>query len=1421
VSSGTRPPKSVTHAPAQKPRPAPPKPRPRVPAGVVAGGERGWASAPAPPFGIAGPALFQRKLAIGAPDDAYEREADQVADQVAGGGPTAPPRITPVTPTALAPAVRREMEEDEGRVQRATAGDRTAHDDEPSPVHAEAPPPAPVAPPPPPPPIPHAATDEMRKADAPAPIVQRATAGDVTAHDHEERDPRVRSSLPVQRSAKDEEDERAGTDGGPAMRDAAARAIATRGPGAPLIPTVRETLQSRLGVELGGVRVHTGPDAERATGALRARAFTHGADIWLGRGESAADTRLVAHEVAHVVQQGAAAPRPAAPAPAAASPAPGPVQRLGIPDWLLERAEGYARQLPGWTLFTVIIGYNPLLRRNVDRTAVNLVGGFMGLVPFGTAIFDKLNEYGIIQGAFDWVQAELRRLDLSLGRLERTLDAAWADVHLTEGFDYNYRVLERHFGALYDDVVAFATSLVDHVVQLIKDAAIGVAEGLLAENHAWALIKKILGRDPLRDVEVQATPTEILSDFLMLIGKEEHLRQMRERGTLEETANWLATQIGAFLNLLSELRGLVTRAWDAIQPSALPHLLDNLRSLAADAGGFLQRVWDFATTVAAKVLELVKKSLLGWLASVAEETPGFHLVTVILGRNPFTGEAVPRTAANLIRGFITLLPNGQAIYARLAESGTVARAAARIQGAVEELGISWDFIVGIFTGIWEGLSIEDLIHPVDAFMRIVGEFGEPISRLFRFVGVVLREMITIILEIMNFPSDLIGSIVANAMAAIEDIKRDPVGFLLHMIEALKRGFSNFFAHIATHLAGGLADWLFRGLRQAGLEPPRDLSLGSVLDFVLQVLGITVDRLWQKLGERIGPERVAMIRGALDRLTGVIAFVRDVQQRGIAAIWEYIESQISGLWDMVLQKAKDWIMERIINRAIQWLLSLLDVTGIMPVINSAMTFFRAVQSAIDYLRDILAIINDYVTTIAAVARGEIEPGAQKVELGLAHAVPVAIGFLANQFGLGNIGEKITEIVGGIREVVDHALDWLIDRAVTGVQSLLQSLGVGPREAAAADPSGVHDRPPLQESFDFIGEDHSLRLAPAADGSVHLMMASENWTNFPDVLRRLQTQHVPRLRADNRQDDATLLNTSLQGMIDESVRVGAPEGPVDQARKAHQRRLEGVPTSQRGAWLQANGTVNDAMTDAWDEFYYRYLTELRRLDGLYDFSAGVRNLVTVGQVLADRANDLLIRVTEVNERDGSAYGARAVPANSSATSGGRFYDFARYAATGTSGWGPVGTKPPLLPYSPVAAGGGAWRSTVRHVRINVASPLGTPSNPAEAVPGIALGRNQRGHLIARTLGGPGNWASGNIVAMTTNANQGEMARKLENPVRAALQNDPQRNNPALQMIMEITAQPQNWASPDYPNNVHVTYQQIYPLVTTAVADDVDNT
>jgi hypothetical protein len=65
----------------------------------------------------------------------------------------------------------------------------------------------------------------------------------------------------------------------------------------------RAFFEPRFGRDLSDVRVHTGPDAVQLNEDLQAHAFTHGAHIWLGLGQSPEPSRVLAHELAHVVQQ--------------------------------------------------------------------------------------------------------------------------------------------------------------------------------------------------------------------------------------------------------------------------------------------------------------------------------------------------------------------------------------------------------------------------------------------------------------------------------------------------------------------------------------------------------------------------------------------------------------------------------------------------------------------------------------------------------------------------------------------------------------------------------------------------------------------------------------------------------------------------------------------------------------------------------------------------------------------------------------------------------------------------------------------------------------------------------------------------------------------------------------------------------------
>lgn len=77
--------------------------------------------------------------------------------------------------------------------------------------------------------------------------------------------------------------------------------------GQPLDTETRAAMEARLGADFGQVRVHSGPDAAAAAAARQAAAFTVGQDVVLGAEAPPAATPigqyLLAHELAHVIQQ--------------------------------------------------------------------------------------------------------------------------------------------------------------------------------------------------------------------------------------------------------------------------------------------------------------------------------------------------------------------------------------------------------------------------------------------------------------------------------------------------------------------------------------------------------------------------------------------------------------------------------------------------------------------------------------------------------------------------------------------------------------------------------------------------------------------------------------------------------------------------------------------------------------------------------------------------------------------------------------------------------------------------------------------------------------------------------------------------------------------------------------------------------------
>jgi hypothetical protein len=84
-----------------------------------------------------------------------------------------------------------------------------------------------------------------------------------------------------------------------------------RASGRPLDRSTRDFMESRFGHDFSAVRVHTDDTAARSASALSARAYTIGRNVVFAAGEHQPSTQagkhLLAHELAHVVQQQAGA----------------------------------------------------------------------------------------------------------------------------------------------------------------------------------------------------------------------------------------------------------------------------------------------------------------------------------------------------------------------------------------------------------------------------------------------------------------------------------------------------------------------------------------------------------------------------------------------------------------------------------------------------------------------------------------------------------------------------------------------------------------------------------------------------------------------------------------------------------------------------------------------------------------------------------------------------------------------------------------------------------------------------------------------------------------------------------------------------------------------------------------------------------
>jgi hypothetical protein len=121
---------------------------------------------------------------------------------------------------------------------------------------------------------------------------------------------------------------------------------------------------------------------------------------------------------------------------------------------------------------------------------------------------------------------------------------------------------------------------------------------------------------------------------------------------------------------------------------------------------------------------------LDWLAGKANSIPGFRMLTIILGVNPINMTEVDRSAANILRALVEVMPGGTLISQALDNHGIFEKAGAFVEEQINALGMTGSAIKSAVTTFIDGLDLPgDLISPASTWERAKKIFTDPIDRI--------------------------------------------------------------------------------------------------------------------------------------------------------------------------------------------------------------------------------------------------------------------------------------------------------------------------------------------------------------------------------------------------------------------------------------------------------------------------------------------------------------------------------------------------------------------------------------------------------------------------------------------------------------------------------------------------------------------
>jgi hypothetical protein len=314
-----------------------------------------------------------------------------------------------------------------------------------------------------------------------------------------------------------------------------------------------------------------------------------------------------------------------------------------------------------------------------------------------------------------------------------------------------------------------------------------------------------------------------------------------------------------------------------------------------------------------------------------------------------------------------------------------------------------------------------------------GFVSKALKALSKLATWILRQIISVLKPwLEKIPG--IGSQVGKFLDAFAD---NPGKFMSNLFKGIGEGFKNFAKNALTHLKTAVFTWLFN----AGIDIklPSSFDLKGILDFVLQVLGLTKDYIFELAGNFFPDWALELINLILEKGASAFSEIEELltdlgvpefvfgffkaflrfPAEGFIAIWDFIKGFLANLKiDFVLTLIQDLLMPELVVAGIQWLLGLLvPGAGILKIVKAVVDVISFFINNIDTIKTILEAIG---ATLDAVISGAVGMIASAVEQAIVSILPTVLGLLATLLGLGGIPQKISKVLQKLRAPVEEGL-----------------------------------------------------------------------------------------------------------------------------------------------------------------------------------------------------------------------------------------------------------------------------------------------------------------------------------------------------------------------------------------------------------------